>query len=92
MKVEQNVSFFYFFIRCKQCHNEMSIGTDPIKGEYIGIFGKVYEKEKFNEFSQVQQRTLQTKRKTLEQIENEILQEIENESKDEPAENLDRCN
>lgn len=79
MKVEQSVNFFYFFIRCKRCHNEMSIGTNPISGEYFGISGKVYEKERNTEILHTKN-TTHKKGKTLEQIESELLQEIQKEN------------
>ncbi|KRH93856.1 hypothetical protein M153_5170001305 [Pseudoloma neurophilia] len=79
LKIEQTVNFFCFFVKCKKCNNEMSIGTDPIREKYYGISGNVYEQKSHSNSFERKQQTKE--KKTLDQIEKELIEEIEQQKK-----------
>lgn len=73
IKKDHNADIFLFFIRCRQCNNEMSIQTNPVQCDYLSYAGcKKYEVNnncKNNE-------KIGKKIKTLKEVENEILDSL----------------
>lgn len=79
VKIQMGAEVFSFFVRCKQCNNEMGICTNPVEGKYEKFAGcSVFEDKKLETQDIVEKRELQSKKekKSLDEIEKELVEEI----------------
>lgn len=85
IEVKMSVDIFVFFIRCRKCNNEMMIQTDPIQGQYTeyggckelnGMPKSEVEHKKCIESAEETISKLGKKKKSYDEIENEILAQL----------------